>query len=336
MLIFCGEDRKKTDFSGSMKWRTTINVKSELKMEYEDQFIFMGSCFSENISEKMKRHGFHVLCNPLGIMYNPISLAKSLELLLGNQSINEQLYLTSTDHVFHYDLHSQIYAKNIEQFEKQVGHKTSEFKEYINREVKSFKSLNVFITLGSAWVYKHKESGQIVANCHKQDARIFEKQLLGEQEIIDVIGSIKKMNFPAETNFIFTISPIRHIKDGIHENQVSKARLISAVFSLVQKNKRMHYFPAYELMMDDLRDYRFYKKDLLHPNEMAIDYIWSKFQESCLSNKTTNVLLEYTKLVQMKNHRVLFPDSEESKKFALSLNTKLETFHRKYPYVLSQ
>ena len=328
-----GEDRKKTDFCVTMKWTTAVNVKSRLKIKYDDEFLFIGSCFSENISEKMNRLGFRTWANPLGIIYNPVSLSKSLRLIDDSAQIDDKLFVERDGHHFHYDLHSQNYFKTTSEFNEYIGLQHKRQAEIVDKVKANDSQLNVFVTLGTAWVYREKTSSKIVANCHKQDASLFEKVLLTETEIISELQSIITKNWPVKSNFIFTVSPIRHIKDGMVENQVSKSRLLSAVYEIAKKNDSVQYFPAYEIMVDELRDYRFYTDDLLHPTSFAINHIWDVFQSAYMTESTLQLMNKYAKLVAMKEHRSLFPESQESKDFQLKLSKKWEQFRKDHSSV---
>ena len=315
-----------------IKWRTPVQWPSDLDMSHDDLFLFMGSCFSENISEKMRESGFMSLSNPLGIMYNAASIERSLDILLGTETLSANKFLSRSKQVFHYDLHSSLHAEDKSDLISKVEEKRKELKAFLESHVENTEQkLFVFITLGTAWAYKDLASEEYVANCHKQPTVQFEKTLMSEKEIVDYLLKILGPRPHKNTNYILTVSPVRHLKDGMVENQQSKSRLISAVHKVVSEKNNVSYFPAYEIMMDDLRDYRYYSDDLLHPNKQAIDYIWSIFAKAYFDNVTNEIRSEYTKLKQMSDHRPLFPESEEAIHFEKKLRSKKLDFLRKHP-----
>ncbi len=316
-----------------MKWRTNINVSSELKMTYQDRFVFIGSCFAENMAHKMHRLGFQTRCNPLGIMYNPASLVQCLRLLSGQQELSKASMLARDGHYFHFDLHSDWHAKTMDALQAKVGQKVEDWQAFLKAEKQSSATINIVLTLGTAWVYRHHKTGNIVANCHKQETQQFSKFLLSEAEIMDQLKQINRIFSAAHCNIIWTVSPIRHLKDGVSENAVSKSRLISAVYEMVQQHKHMHYFPAYEIMMDELRDYRYYQEDLIHPTETAISYIWTCFKEATFGIATQETMDKCDKILKMKDHRLLFPESEEAQRFKQKLKDSKEQFHKDHPEV---
>lgn len=293
-----------------MVFRTEINPKpSKHKIQIQDYVLLMGSCFSENIGHYLQNHLFDVSINPFGTVYNPASIAQ----LLHDVQINKKY--NSTDLIYSDELYHSLYHHSC--FSSLEAQKTLDQIHQSNITTHHFikKSSWVFITLGSAWIYEFLENGHIVSNCHKIPAKKFTKKLLSVAEITtqleNLISSI--LGIQADANIVFTLSPVRHSKDGWIENQQSKSSLHIAIQKVLQTNKVM-YFPAYEIMMDDLRDYRFYEADLIHPNAIALEYIWQKFQD-VFFDQNTRVLCESIGQVKQKmNHK---PRSKETTAYQL-------------------
>ncbi len=285
----------------------------------EHTVAFLGSCFSEHLSKKLESFKFNVVSNPLGIIFNPLSLssfliAEKVEILKHNfQRSDVWLNWQANATVFGYsnEALTQTIEENSEQFFK--GLSTSSV---------------LFITFGTAWVYEQIDSAVMVANCHKQPANQFRKRLLSVEEIVQqwttTINYLKK-NHPS-LNVVFTVSPVRHAKDGLIENTRSKSRLFEAIHELTEKHTAVSYFPVYEFFIDELRDYAFYEKDGIHPNAIAIDLVWEKFEQSFFNDKTKSWLKEYQRLSQQLQHRPLHPDSKEAKEFVAKAQREMEEF----------
>ena len=302
-----------------MNFRTNIQLqKEENQIDYASKLLLIGSCFSENISKKLAYYKFDVDSNPFGILFNP----KAIENLILN-SLNEKIYtdkdvflLNERWHCF--DAHSDLSATD-----------KNELLQNLNNAVKSTnkrlkESSHIIITLGTSWVYKFVETNAVVGNCHKVPQKKFTKDLLSIDEISaslkNICNRISAIN--PKATIIFTVSPVRHIKDGFVENSLSKAHLISAIHKILNVvNGR--YFPSYEMMMDDLRDYRFYNSDMVHPNETAVDYIWEHFIHVWMAENTASIMKEVETIQRGLAHKPFNPDSEEYKKFTQTLQLKI-------------
>jgi hypothetical protein len=247
----------------------------------------------------MHKHHFLTLINPYGTVYNPVSIAHLVHLSFSKKWINDVYYDEVSRQYFHYDFHSSFNNSNKEEFLSDINKSIINTNNFLN-EIDV-----VFITFGTSWVYRHMVLNSIVANCHKQAQSTFEKELLSSDQIDiainDIITTFQNQN--SSVQIIFTLSPVRHIKDGIIENSLSKARLLDAMHRSIAKNNNCFYFPSYEIMMDDLRDYRFYKKDLIHPNEMAIEYIWNYLKINCMCEETHIKLDKIAKINTFFEHR---------------------------------
>ncbi|MDG0974756.1 MAG: GSCFA domain-containing protein [Crocinitomicaceae bacterium] len=280
---------------------------------------FLGSCFSEHLSRKLNENKFSVVSNPLGVIFNPMSLAYILELesekLIANNFERNNVWLN-------WSANATIFGYSNEALEKVIRDNLALFQDRLSA------SNVLFVTFGSAWVYEHLSNSAIVANCHKQPSRDFNKRLLSSDEIVGqwtkTIRQLNK-NYPA-LNIVFTVSPVRHIKDGVVDNTRSKSILLEAVHQLTEKFSQVEYFPVYEFFMDELRDYAYYKKDGIHPNEIAIDLVWEKFEHAFFGNETKAWLHEFQRLTQQLEHRPLHPDSVEAKEFVAKAQREMETF----------
>jgi hypothetical protein len=306
-------------------FRTEVNPASaEQKISYQDNVLLIGSCFSENIGSKFAHFGFNSLTNPFGVVFNPVSIASLLQRMLDNKLFVEEDFQFDQGRWFCFETHGDIAALTKEeclQKHNEVLTLAFEFLKKTNR---------LIITLGSAWVYEHIETGNLVANCHKVPNTQFRKRLLSIEE---VVGSFNKLikNLKLETSNVqltFTLSPVRHWKDGVVENQRSKSLLHLAIQQLVEECESASYFPAYEIMMDDLRDYRFYKEDMLHPNQQAVDYIWEKFKNSSIDESCSALMGRVDKARSSLAHRPFNEYSEAYRKFKLKLDSEIEQVNK--------
>jgi hypothetical protein len=294
-----------------MELRTTFDIsKSEKKITYADNVMFIGSCFASSIGSQMETGHMPVMINPAGAVFNPVSVCNTLDTITVNNEFHiEDLHFYDGTWLsfYHYtDFSSNDPAKVLENINK-ISRAAYEFLK---------NACFLFITLGTARVYKLKKSGLIVSNCHKIPAEQFEFQLLSPEDIVEIWSAqLDKLHdlFP-KLNIVFTISPVRHWKDGAHGNQVSKSILFVAVEELLHHKTLPGYFPAYELLMDDLRDYRFYSDDMLHPSASAISYIWEAFTDCYLDKATFGIWKEVSKITKAYNHHFM-TDSEEKKDF---------------------
>jgi hypothetical protein len=298
-------------------------------VSYKDKILFLGSCFSEEIGNKMLDLKFDVLQNPNGILYDPQSIADVVFTYVENKIYNEG-DLFELNGLWHsWKHHSAFSGVN----KNEVLQKINASQSCAHAFLKEAKF--VIITLGTAFQYQLKNTGQNVANCHKAPANFFAKNLLSPKEIIShfsaAISTLK--NFNEHLKIIFTISPVRHVRDGVAENNRSKARLIDAVHSIVDENENCFYFPSYELVTDVLRDYRFYKNDLVHPNETAINFVFEKFCNSFLDDESKNIMQEIKKVVSAVNHKPFLKESSAHQKFIATQMENIKKMEMKYPYI---
>jgi len=314
-----------------MQFTTQIPIsKNENPIDYNSKIVSLGSCFAENMGHKFQYFKFQSETNPFGIIFNPISIEKIIERIV------EQKLFAEKDVFFHnerwhcFEVHSDLSHSNKEELVKNLNQTLVETKKQLQ------DATHIIITYGTSWVYRNIEQNTIVANCHKVPQKQFSKELLSveiiEKSIQNTIHLIERLN--PNCSIIFTISPVRHIKDGFIENQLSKSHLFTALHKAnSQKPKAKSYFPSYEIMMDELRDYRFYAEDMLHPNQTAIDYIWERFSESCIAENSFQTMKEVLEIQKGLNHRSFNPDSEQHLKFLANLNRKMNFIKEKFPHI---
>lgn len=314
-----------------MHFRTKISIpQSDFKIDYNSKIVSLGSCFAENMAVKLDYFKFENICNPFGIIFNPVSIEKMIYRMVN------QFFYTEEDVFFHnerwhcYEVHSDCSNDN-----------KDEFLENLNAVLRTsliqlFQASHIIITYGTSWVYRNIESNAIVANCHKIPQKEFSKEILSietiEKSIQYTIDFIQKIN--PNVNFIFTVSPVRHLKDGFAENQLSKAHLISAIHKTINnKPKTLNYFPSYEIMMDELRDYRFYAEDMIHPNPVAIDYIWERFAETSISEESQAIMKEVETIQKGLQHLPFNPNSESHQQFLSKLQDKMVKIQNQIPKI---
>jgi len=313
-----------------MNFSTKVPVdKYSNPIDYSSKIMSLGSCFAENMAKKFDYFKFKNYVNPFGIIFNPISIEN-----LVNRAVNK-IEFTEKDIFFHNDLwhchevHSVLSDTSSQLIVQNLNRILHHFRTQI------IEASHFILTYGTSWVYRHKESNKIVANCHKVTQNQFDKEILSietiEKSIKNTINLIQKVN--PNCNFIFTISPVRHIKDGFVENQLSKAHLISALHSSNFQLPTSSYFPSYEIMMDELRDYRFYADDMLHPSQSAIDYIWIKFFENYVSESQFGLMNQVCEIQRALKHRPFNPTSESHQKFLANLEAKIDQLQQQLPFL---
>ncbi len=279
-----------------MNFRTQIDIPhSKQELTYDERLLLLGSCFSDNIAQKLQAHAFSVVANPFGTLYNPLSIAKMIAVISHNYPlsiINCQLF----DGLWHSFLHHGSFSHaDRETFEQKIADSIRIGKEAIQ------EATTIIITFGTAWVYER--NGEIVSNCHKLPEKEFTRRRLSIEDIVTTWQPIVETFIAQGKRVIFTVSPIRHKRDGFHENQLSKATLLLAIEQL--QTNGAEYFPAYEIVLDELRDYRFYAEDMLHPSQVAVDYIWERFSDTYFSPSTRETMRLRLKEYKQAQHRPL-------------------------------
>ena len=310
---------------------TQIPVKKNLhnQIDYNSELILIGSCFTENIGKKLSHYKFKSNQNPLGILFHP----KAIECLITN-ALNKKQYSESDiflqNERWHcFDAHSSLSSPNKNELLTTLNNRINSTYEQLK------KASHIIITLGTSWVYRHISSDKIVANCHKIPQKKFLKEILSVDEITENLSAINSLIKSVNKNIsiTYTVSPVRHLKDGFIENQRSKSHLTSAIHQIIEPRKNIHYFPSYEIMMDELRDYRFYSEDMIHPNKTAINYIWEKFCATYISDEALKTMQEIETIQKGLEHKPFNPKSEAHLKFLNNLQQKKETLQKAFPFI---
>ena len=313
-----------------MNFQTIVPLNKETRnsIDYNAKILLLGSCFSENIGDKLNYFKFQTSQNPFGILFHP----KAIENLVTN-AINEKKYLPE-DLIFQnerwhsFDAHSSLSTTDKNEL---LANLNSAIRA-TNKKLK--EATHIIITLGTSWVYRFIETDVIVANCHKIPQKKFLKTLLSVDEITKslktTISHLKSVN--KNIHILFTVSPVRHLKDGFIENMQSKSHLITAIHSIM-KTKNSSYFPSYEIMMDELRDYRFYAEDMIHPNKTAINYIWERFAETRISESSKLTMKEVETIQKGISHRPFNENSEQHQKFLNNLEIKKEKLNSIFNFI---
>ncbi len=316
-----------------MQLTTPVEIKKEnINIDHKSKILLLGSCFAQNIGARLQRCKYSVCSNPFGIIYNPLSISTVLARVLKGELFCEQ-----SPEIFEHDerWHSTLHHSNFSRKSKE------ELVETVNRALQKAheqikKADIIIITLGTAYVYEQKSDGCVVGNCHKLPASRFTRRLLGIDEIVEKMGEQLKEAIALRPNvkILFTVSPIRHLRDGAHDNQKSKATLLLAADALqVLFPGNVHYFPAYEIMMDELRDYRFYTEDMTHPSAQAIEYIWQKFAESHITPPSLQLCKEIEEVGRRLAHRPSDAESNAYRKFIVDTLQKIANIKEKEPYL---
>lgn len=293
---------------------------SPYKMGISDKILTIGSCFADAIGMRLISNKLTVLSNPFGVLYNPYSIHKAIRYSIFNETPPSHTFLQRNDVFLNYDFHSEISSLHQEQL-------LSQLKEIIGGSHYFLSHAQwLIITFGTAWVYERNDTGEIVANCHKVSNNLFSKSLLTQKKIIESFEKFYKelMEINSALNIILTVSPVRHVKDTLELNSVSKAILRTACYTLAEEYAGIEYFPAYEIMMDDLRDYRFYKADMIHPTEVAEEYIWEKFSDRYFTPTLKNFMQQWKDIRNALAHKPFQPSSIAHQSFLRETLKKLE------------
>jgi hypothetical protein len=307
-----------------MNFFTRIDVPAaDFKIDYTSHLAFFGSCFADNISAQFAERKFKVMANPFGTVYNPVSLASQIEAIADGKVFGEEDVFQDTrcDGLWHcWNAHSSLSGATKEECTNKLNAATTHAREFLQ------KTSVIFITLGSAFVYSL--NGNVVANCHRQDSRLFERRLISVEEasqsIQKIVALLRDMN--RDIRIVFTVSPIRHLGDGAHGNNLSKATVLLAINNALEKVDA-EYFPSYEIVMDELRDYRFYSDDTIHLSKSAEEYIFERMVETYCDSTTRENTAKVEKFLKMANHRIQdenSPATQELKKKLASQAAELE------------
>ena len=312
-----------------MTFRTEIFPDNQgLTICYRDHIMLMGSCFVENIGHKLLSGRFATCLNPFGIVFNPASIASGVRMLVENKRFSEDDLCFHDGQWHSFSHHSRYSASDKNECLSRINAELVSASSFLR------KSTILIITFGTAWIFERADNGKVVSNCHKMPAENFRRRLLSAEEISalfsEALSAVIQIN--PQIKILFTLSPVRHFKDGAENNSLSKAVLRLAIDNLCSQHKAK-YFPAYELVMDDLRDYRFYDSDLCHPSLQAIEYIWEKFSECYFENETKNILKKIEDLNAALHHKPFNPGSDMYRKFINKNIALIDEWSKQYPFL---
>ncbi|MEX0982465.1 MAG: GSCFA domain-containing protein [Bacteroidales bacterium] len=314
-----------------MKFRTEIDIKkAPYPIGYEKPVVMLGSCFTDNTGSYLEKYLFHVSVNPFGVIYNPLSISNSITALIGKEEYLEEELRFHDGLWFSFDHYTKFSDPDRKIATEKINKAFLEAKQLFQR------AGHLILTFGSAYVYERKETGKIVNNCHKLPASQFIRRLLTVKEIVQHYQALvdQILSIYPEIKIILTVSPVRHIKDGLTGNQQSKSTLLLSAGELEKLYPdTCYYFPSYEIMMDDLRGYRFYSADLLHPNGQAIEYIWNHFLGNCIKEDAEKIIKSLDPLMKALHHRPLHAHTEQYKKFRELLAEKMRKLKKDFPFL---
>ena len=317
-----------------MQFRTKIPIlQTDFKIDYNAKIVSLGSCFAVNMAEKFDYFKFENSCNPFGILFHPLAIEKLIDFAVSGKQFTEKDVFFHNERWHCFDAHSDLSNSSKDELIANLNAITTSLKLQLQA------ASHIIITYGTSWVYRNIATNEIVANCHKVPQKEFSKEILSVETIKEsmqnTLDLIQKIN--PNVNFIFTVSPVRHLKDGFVENQLSKAHLITAIHQILKSEicnlKSAIYFPSYEIMMDELRDYRFYAEDMIHPNSVAIDYIWQRFSETSISEESHSIMKEVETIQKGLAHRPFNPNSASHQQFLSKLNDKMVKLQKQFPQI---
>jgi hypothetical protein len=311
-----------------MKWQTAVIIpKSNFEINHDHKIISIGSCFSEHIGNIFHQYKFNIFLNPSGQLYNPFSIAKSIEIALNAKKYEESDLFFHTGLWHSFDHHSDYSHQQSEIVLQNVNSEIARLHKFIN------EADYLFITFGTAFYFHHISSNKHVANCHKVAAKEFERKLLNPETIIevynDLLGKLRLLN--PKLHVVFTVSPVRYLSFGNLENSTSKGALFVALDAIFKSNSNASYFPSYEIIMDELRDYRFYSEDMIHPSHSSILHVWQRISEAFFNKETHDLLNKIEQINKALNHKPFNPESQEHLKFREQVGLKIADFKAKYP-----
>lgn len=312
-----------------MKLITEVSLPEyPLRLDHQSPVLLMGSCFTENMGRKLERYLFPVCINPFGVTYNPLSVQKNLEALIQKEAYSAEELNLHNDLWFSFDHYTGFSSPDQEVALDRINRSFLSAKDLLK------KAAFLVLTWGTSWVYRYNKTAQVVCNCHKIPAKEFTRTQLTIHEIIEAYELLlpQLFHFNSDLKIIHTVSPVRHWKDGAHGNQLSKAALLLAGDALQKQfPAQFFYFPSYEIVMDELRDYRFYADDMIHTNEQSTAYIWEKFQQALVSDSSINIMKDLESVLKMQEHRPRTGESETQVKMAALMQKKLSYLKTKYP-----
>ncbi|NBJ04596.1 GSCFA family protein [Alistipes sp. Z76] len=308
-----------------MQFRTVIDIKSfDRKIDHSSRILSLGSCFADNIARRMQRAKFRVEASPTGILFNPESIARAVERFAASESPAREELRHDGERYFGYDFHSAFADADPERA-------LAAMREAARRGADALRRADtVIITFGTAWIYRLRENGEVVANCHKQPQSLFARELLAADRIADRYAKLLEGPL-ADKHVIFTVSPVRHLGDGAERNSLSKAVLRVAVGELASRFPDADYFPSFEIMNDELRDYRFYADDMTHPSQTAVDYIWERFGATAFAESARRAAERAERIAEAAEHRPFDPRGETHRNFCRAMLRRIDELRREQP-----
>lgn len=314
-----------------MEFRTLVELpQKELTITHAHQILLLGSCFAENIGNLLVKNKFSCEVNPFGVLYNPLSIARGVRCLADKRTFSEADLFASRGLWHSFMHHGSFSAATPDAVLQNINAR-------LQPAVRQFTGLHyLLITFGTAWVFEEKQSGAVVANCHKLPDSAFSRRMLSVTEIVDAYVPLieELLADNPQLRLVFSVSPIRHVKDGMHGNQLSKAVLLLAIEELRSRfPQHVHYFPSYELLLDELRDYRFYADDMLHPSAVAVNYLWESFAGSYFSKETRQIIREWEEISKALQHKPFHPESVQYKHFLSQIVLKITRLKEKCPFL---
>lgn len=314
-----------------MDFRTTIHPREgDHYMRHSDKMMLIGSCFSDNIGAKLRDAMVDVVVNPFGTIFNPLSIASSLFKIIDGEVIAGSDLFLANGVWSCYDFHSRFSMSNKDVALERMNRSIAEAREHLLR------CKTLIVTLGTAVVYRRRDTGEVVSNCHKVPQHEFTRRLATVAEIADALTAVIERihEFNPELRLLFTVSPIRHIADGLEMNSLSKAILRVAINDVVRRyNDFVGYFPAYEIVIDDLRDYRFYAADMVHPSEVAIGYVWQMFQATYFDDRSTQAIARCERVSKRLKHRPMSNNPDVVARFNADTQAVIANLKKEYPYI---
>lgn len=312
----------------NLQTKIPLEKQSNNLIDYNSNMLLLGSCFVENIGEKLDYFKIQNTQNPFGVLFHPKAIETLIEKAIKGERYSEDDLFFYNEQWHCFDAHSKLSHASKDNLLNGLNF----ILEATDKQIQ--KSSHIVITLGTSWVYRNSENNSIVANCHKVPQKQFKKELLSVDEVSEslknILSLIRSVNYNASV--IFTVSPIRHLKDGFVENTQSKAHLVTAIHRVV--NNRSFYFPSYEIMMDELRDYRFYSEDMIHPNQTAINYIWEKVKDVWVSTDTLQTMEDVDAIQKGLQHKAFNPQSEAHQKFLLNIKEKQIQLQKRHKHIM--
>jgi len=310
--------------------QTKIRIpQAKNRLDYSSKSLCLGSCFAGHIGDKLRYYKFQHTVNPFGVLFHPFAIETLIQRAIQGKFYSKDEFFTDRGLWHHYELHSSLSHPDKNALLDTANARLTETKELLR------EATHIFITLGTAFTYQYKPTGKLVANCHKVAQQNFTKILQSSTDITQSLTRIKDLIrlLNPQAQLVFTVSPVRHLKDGFIENQRSKSHLISAVHEYLDQHKADHYFPSYEVLLDELRDYRFYGHDMMHPSALAIDYIWDKFKATWIEESAFTTMEKVQRIQQGLAHRPFQENSDNHQVFLANLAAKIDEIQQQHPFI---